>query len=58
MKTYKKPIVRVTQLIETTSPFAGSLSMGISEDPATGAANAKSSIFDDGTEAESNSIWE
>ena len=57
---YKKPVVRVMQLIETTSLLAGSdISIPIGGGSASGPANSKRhSVFDDGTEAGGNSIWE
>ena len=51
MKKYIKPTMKVKPLEMENSILAGSISVGISEDPATGPALSKGNNFFDGEEA-------
>lgn len=53
MKKYIKPSIKVVT-VNTCSILAGSISTGISDDPATGPALSKGANFDEEWEEESN----
>ena len=50
MKNYIKPEIKVVPITLENSILAGSISVGISEDPATGPALSKGNNFFDGEE--------
>ena len=56
MNNYIKPEIKVVPITLENSILAGSISVGISEDPATGPALSKgNSFFDDDEDNEGNS---
>jgi len=65
MNNYIKPEIKVVPITLENSILAGSLSVGISEDPATGPALSKGNNFFDGEEdaegnsgSSSSSLWD
>ena len=54
MKKYIKPTMKVKPLEMENCILAGSISVGISEDPATGPALSKGNNFFDGEEDDNN----
>lgn len=59
MKKYQKPAIRIIHVEQQVSLLSGSLTMGISDEPATGPALSKDApLFDEDDEAEDASeIW-
>ena len=62
MKNYQKPVIHITPLMSEISILSGSggtISMPISDGPATGPANSKgiSPIFDTEEEEDAPQLW-
>ncbi len=58
MKKYIKPAIKVSLVELENHILAGSTSVGIDDDPATGPACSKQQDFLDEEESSSSSIWD